>query len=86
MQSIHLKTNVGADGVLRVQLPPEYQDRELEAILILDILPENKSAIAPKVSGWQPGFFEEVIGGWVGETLVREDQGNYEVSLKKEER
>jgi hypothetical protein len=25
-----------------------------------------------------PGFFEEVIGGWVGESLVREPQGEYE--------
>lgn len=28
--------------------------------------------------GWMPGFFEEVIGGWVGEPLVREPQGEYE--------
>ena len=28
--------------------------------------------------GWRPGFFEEVIGGWVGEPLVREPQGEYE--------
>ena len=28
--------------------------------------------------GWPDGFFEEVVGGWVGD-LERPDQGNYEV-------
>jgi len=29
-------------------------------------------------SGWQPNFFEEVIGSWEGEKLVREAQPDYE--------
>ena len=29
-------------------------------------------------SGWQPNFFEEVIGGWEGEPLTREPQPDYE--------
>ncbi len=32
-----------------------------------------------KMKGWQPGFFEEVIGGWEGEKLVRDTQPDYEV-------
>lgn len=31
-----------------------------------------------KPKGWQPGFFEEVIGGWEGEKLVRDIQPEYE--------
>jgi hypothetical protein len=27
-----------------------------------------------KPRGWQPNFFEEVIGGWEGERLVRDIQ------------
>ncbi|WP_199247602.1 hypothetical protein [[Phormidium] sp. ETS-05] len=73
MQSIHLKTTVGADGVLRVQLPPEYQNRELEAIVILELLPKGELDPPPQASGWQPGFFKEVVGAWVGEPLVRDD-------------
>jgi hypothetical protein len=30
--------------------------------------------------GWVPGFFEEVIGGWVGEPLIRPEQGEYETT------
>ena len=33
----------------------------------------------PKELGWPPGFFQEVAGGWQGEPLVREEQGEYEV-------
>lgn len=29
-------------------------------------------------SGWQPNFFEEVIGGWEGEPLKRAPQPDYE--------
>jgi hypothetical protein len=36
-------------------------------------------ASASQDLGWPPGFFEEVAGGWKGELLVREDQGQYEV-------
>ncbi|MGL4497890.1 MAG: hypothetical protein ACRCU2_02415 [Planktothrix sp.] len=40
MQIFHLKTTVGGDGVLRVPLPPEYQNQELEAIVIWELLPK----------------------------------------------
>ncbi len=33
----------------------------------------------PEELGWSPGFFEEVVGGWVGEPLVRAEQGDYEI-------
>jgi Protein of unknown function (DUF2281) len=32
-----------------------------------------------KIKGWHPGFFEEVIGGWEGEKLVRDLQPDYEL-------
>jgi len=32
-----------------------------------------------KKKGWMPGFFEEVIGGWVGEPLERPEQGDFEI-------
>jgi hypothetical protein len=28
--------------------------------------------------GWPPGYFENVIGGWKGDPLVRPPQGEYE--------
>lgn len=28
---------------------------------------------------WPPGFFDEVIGGWEGEKLIREPQPDYPI-------
>ena len=78
MQSIQLKAHVGPDGLLQVQMPSEYKDMDLEAIVIFQPVAARESVKTPEGSGWQPGFFEEVIGGWVGEPLVRENQGDYE--------
>ncbi|WP_017719948.1 FitA-like ribbon-helix-helix domain-containing protein [Kamptonema formosum] len=38
----------------------------------------NAGAKTPEELGWPHGFFEEVAGGWVGEPLVRDEQGEYE--------
>ncbi len=37
-----------------------------------------KAEIAYK-KDWSPGFFEEVIGGWAGEPLERDEQGEFEM-------
>lgn len=29
-------------------------------------------------SGWPPGFFQEVVGGWKGEPVQRPPQGDFE--------
>lgn len=38
-----------------------------------------KSVNSVTKKGWIPGFFEEVIGGWLGEPLVRAEQGEFEI-------
>jgi uncharacterized protein len=42
------------------------------------LLNVRREGIAVKL-GWQAGFFEEVIGGWQGESLVRDVQPAYEL-------
>jgi hypothetical protein len=37
-----------------------------------------KLAEQDAVVGWPPGYFENVIGGWKGDPLVRPAQGEYE--------
>ncbi len=34
MQSIQLKTHVGEDGLLKVQMPPEIKDMELDVMVV----------------------------------------------------
>ena len=46
---------------------------EVEATeLLAEIL--QKKDVEVQQEGWLPNFFEEVIGGWEGEPLVREPQ------------
>ncbi|NEP79143.1 MAG: hypothetical protein F6K39_13815 [Okeania sp. SIO3B3] len=51
---------------------------EEEITEILEQALETEVEIKPKYEGWQPGFFEEIIGGWSGETLVREPQSEHQ--------
>ncbi len=74
METITLHSRVGADGLLKLQVPVKATNTELEVVLIVQPV-----APASQEHGWPPGFFEEVAGGWKGELLAREDQGQYEV-------
>ncbi len=71
MQSIKLCSHVGADGVLHLDIPTGMSERDIEVTVTIKPVTTIKK-------GWMPGFFEEVIGGWVGEPLERPDQGEYE--------
>ena len=71
MQSLTLHTRVGKDGILKLEMPGDVRDTELEIVLIFNPITES-------VAGWPPDFFTEVIGGWQGGPLVREPQGKYE--------
>lgn len=51
---------------------------EDEITAILEDVTENEVITTPENKGWQKGFFEEVIGGWEGEPLVREAQPEYQ--------
>ncbi len=74
METITLNSHVGADGVLKLQVPVKVTNTDLEVVLIVQpVTPQSKR------SGWPARFFEEVAGGWQGERLVREDQGEYEI-------
>ncbi len=74
METITLHSHVGADGLLKLQVPVKLTNTDLEVVLIMQpVTPVTQDL------GWPPGFFEEVAGGWRGELLVRDDQGEYEV-------
>jgi hypothetical protein len=71
MKSIKLTKKVGSDGILHLDIPVEMIDTEIEVTLTIQ-------RVTPQQRGWMTGFFEEVIGGWVGEPLTRPEQGEYE--------
>jgi hypothetical protein len=74
MQSVKLRSHVGQDGILKLEVPLGFSETDLEVVVIVQPV-TNEPA---RKASWPPGFFKRVIGGWKGE-LVREPQGEYEV-------
>ncbi len=78
MQSLFLHTRVGKDGILKLETPIGITNAELDVVLIINPATKKHNEQDAQAKGWPPGFFTEVVGGWQGEPLVREPQGNYE--------
>jgi hypothetical protein len=79
MESIKLKSHVGDDGVLQIQIPVGFKNEDLEVMVIFQRLKSrDRNSATLESRGWQPGFFEEVIGSWEGEPLERPEQLPYE--------
>jgi hypothetical protein len=78
MKSIKLRYRVGIDGILHLEIPVGIVDKDLEVMVIFQQLEAPLPAKTPEELGWPPGFFEEVIGGWVGEPIERAEQGEFE--------
>lgn len=88
MESIKLKSRIGKDGILQVQVPDDLRNQELEIMIIFQpiVLPQeissNQNSDTPESRGWSPGFFENVVGSWEGEPLERSPQLPYRLHEK----
>ncbi len=81
MQTVHLTSRVGRDGVLHLEIPVDMPDAAVEVLVVVHpittVQPEAHQA--EDAPGWPPGFLDQVCGGWQGEPLERAPQGAYEV-------
>lgn len=73
MPKVFVRSHVGADGVLRIDIPTPMKDEDVEVTVTFKpvVEPPKKT---PEELGWSPGFFEQTAGQWQGE-LVREPHG-----------
>lgn len=78
MTTITLHSHVGEDGLLKLLVPLEIKDTDLEVVLVVHPL-RSTSSKNPENLGWRPEFFERIAGGWQGEKFVRETQGEYPI-------
>jgi hypothetical protein len=70
MQTIRLDSQVGMDGILKLELPLNLTNTELEVLVV----------VQPKIKrGWTPGYFEQTAGSLADFPIERGDQGEYEV-------
>jgi hypothetical protein len=74
METITLHSKVGADGLLKLQVPVKLTNTELEVVLIVQPVTP-----ASEARSWPAGFFEQTYGSLRDQSLVREPQGEYEI-------
>jgi hypothetical protein len=73
MHSVTLRSHVGSDGILNLQVPSGVRDADVEVTVTVKQLSLAPQASQPEPKGWQPGFLE-LAGSWEGEPLVRPKQ------------
>ena len=70
MKTIKLRSHVGADGTLHLNVPIGIKDTELE--VTLTIYPARQGKDYP------PEFFEQTYGSCKDDPIVIDDEGIYE--------
>jgi hypothetical protein len=72
MQTLRMTSHVGADGLLRLEVPIGRSDTDVNVLLII----ESESA---KSGAWPDGFIDRTAGAWQDDPVVRESQSPYDV-------
>ncbi|MBD2519133.1 hypothetical protein H6G93_30070 [Nostoc sp. FACHB-973] len=81
MESIKIRTFIGDDGILQVQLPPQIANQELDVVIVFQpVIKESSQSLiqTPQELGYSHRFVEKVIGSWEGEPLERPEQLPFE--------
>lgn len=74
METIKLKTHVGSDGILKLEVPVNVRNADLEVVVVM-----QPSEHPVDELGWPIGFFEETYGSLADDPIERPSQGEYEV-------
>lgn len=67
MQTIKLDTRVGRDGILKLELPLDVSDMDVEVLVVVQ---------RKEKRGWPPGYFERTAGSLADDPLQRPSQGD----------
>src|SRR5262245_37519205 len=84
MKTVNLTTRVGSDGVLRLEVPVDVTNTELEVVLVLQPM-APAPANTPEARGWPPGYFDEVIGSLPDFPYIDGDMGGIDPSMDETE-
>ena len=88
MQTIQLKTVVGEDGILQIQMPPELKHKSLEILIVFQFLPEPETNKIEQDQNSNPSnwheFIEKTYGCLADDPIERYSQGEYEIRVEIE--
>ncbi len=76
MQTIALRTRIGGDGILHLEVPVGLTDTELDVKVTMQ--PVKEEIDSPEGRGWPPGFFEETFGCYQDDPLIIDFEGEFE--------
>ncbi len=67
MEHIRLKSHVGDDGVLKLNLPTRFRNYRMDVLVVMQPLEEEEV----DEMGWPIGFFEETYGSLADDPIER---------------
>lgn len=70
METIKLRTHIGDDGILKLELPASMNNRAVEIVVVVQALEENPV----DAMGWPVGFFDRTYGALADDPLERPPQ------------
>ncbi|MCC5604827.1 hypothetical protein [Nostoc favosum] len=78
MQSIKLRSHVGSDGILHLEIPLGITDKEIEVTVTYQQLEPSAPPKTPEELGWPAGFFEQTYGSCQDDPIVIDFEGDFE--------
>ncbi len=76
MQSIKIRSRVGEDGILHLNIPLGMKDKEVEVMVIYQSVETGTKT--PEDLGYPPGFFEQTYGSCQDDPIVIDYEGDFE--------
>lgn len=73
MQNIQLKTSIGEDGILKVQMPAEVKNTQLEVLVVFQATTAKEEKTIHQ--GWPPDFFDKTWGSCAYDTITINEAG-----------
>jgi hypothetical protein len=73
LQAIQVNGHVGHDGILKLEVPLQLADQDVEAMVVVQAVAGKASAV--DVNGYPVGFFEAIDQIQADDLLERPDQG-----------
>jgi hypothetical protein len=78
MDSVKLRSHVGPDGILRLEVLVGVTNADLDVVVSVEPVGNDSPAKTPEELGWPPRFFEETAGS-MPDFPDRAPQGDFEV-------
>jgi hypothetical protein len=81
MVSISVKAKVTPDGALKLEVPTGLPETDVEVLIVVQPVGEEKSSSSESTRYWPEGFFEQTSGCLSDDPLTRHPQGDIVQSL-----